>query len=723
MFEYIDGKFYFLNGGETKLIEIPQINSKFLVETDVFKPMSFLPGFVNSMINALNWITTFIFSIFAKTYQILSSSQGGVDGVIIETLNKNSQLFQTLFNNIVPYAFISLLMYALYMQVKRQGSALKIILVGFLTMGAIRVIYLPMSTGQSGQSETSLSRIYTNVSEIFEEVGKEASNGLAGETEEGVMVSYFKNSLWMPYQAMNADRQDDGSYNLTDIQLYELLSFEGEEEFKLSDSDGKEKAIDDIVGTKKEPKIKMFFDLGNKFIFSFIMLSEVILLGLVITGFYIFALFCKAIILMIFIGLPFILAAALFPFFSNILFNTGKTLLTLTVIPSMVGILSVLFMMFNTQIQSFYLQIFNNDLVLTYLFKALTYFILWKCRRELLSLLEARTLPQATRILNRFGDNGKTIINNGLERVQKPAIGSLLLANGALRTAGGRVKPGLERMKQGVSDTRFNKSVQKRMANGESFELATLETAKGIEEKRIQRKQPMQTLSTMKHKTRALYHDLMEKGYVGIDSEKQAEHASKSLQSKNKLNELRVSKEGARQKVNVLNQAIDKHVKKQGIPKPSASDPIFVDFRKRGSVTNHEPLISTVGRTHQTVKEMPKTVESTISQKINHSTLSRSPQVTQKPVNQSSLQTVIRKTPRVVRKAVMTENEGKEKPIVSQTTVIEKQVGNFGQLASRSGKQIESKSKVVSIGNKIDFRERTKSLVHNNKPKIKGRIK
>lgn len=40
----------------------------------------------------------------------------------------------------------------------------------------------------------------------------------------------------------------------------------------------------------------------------------------------------------------------------------------------------------------------------------------------------------------------------------------------------------LERMKHGVSDTRFNKSVQRRMENGESFEVATLETAKGIEE-------------------------------------------------------------------------------------------------------------------------------------------------------------------------------------------------------------------------------------------------
>ncbi|HEM6052997.1 TPA: hypothetical protein U2B65_000537 [Streptococcus suis] len=588
------------------------------------------------------WISKFIFDIIVKTYGFLGAGSDSIDQKVIAVINVNATLFQTIFKTVAPYAFIALLLFALTMQVKRQGSALKIMLLGFMTMGLVRGIYMPNDEGQTG-----VSRIYSSVSKVVDEVADSASTSLSNGSSSSVMATYFKNAMWLPYQGMNADLQDDGSFNLSDKALLDLLEFQDGDKVSKLELDGKK--IKDVAGSKDEPKVKNLWEMGGKFPYVLIMLLETIVLGIVIVAFSIFGFFLKVLIIFAFYFLPILLVLSIFPFFSNMLFNTGKGLLSLTALSGMTGVFSSLFMMFNSSLQNLFMTVFTNDIILVFIFKAFVYWLMWLCRHTIIAFLFSRSMPQATRILNRFGDNGRKIVNNSLERVQKPAMGSLLLANGALRTVGGKVKPGLERMKQGVSDIRFNKSVQRRMENGESFEVATLETAKGMEEKRIRRKQPMQTLSTMKHKTRALYHDLMEKGYVGLDSEKQAEHASKSLQSKNKLNELKVSKEGSRQKVNVLNQAIDKHVQKQEVPKPSGSDPIFVDFRKRGSVTNHEPLTSTVGRTHQTVKEMPKAVESTISQKINHSTLSRSSQVTQKPVNQTSFQTLMQRSPRITR--------------------------------------------------------------------------
>ncbi|WP_421410306.1 hypothetical protein [Streptococcus suis] len=712
MFEFKDGQFYYLLEGETKLVKLADIGSKLLVEGSITDPMSYIPLFINLFFNMIVWLSKFLFGIFVKTYEFLGNGSDSVDSKVIEVINENAAFFQTLFKTVAPYAFIALLLYALTMQVRRQGSALKIILLGFLTMGLIRGIYMPDSSGQTG-----VSRLYTSVSKIVDDVADSASKGLSNDSSNNAMATYFKNAMWLPYQGMNADLQDDGSFNLSDKALLDLLEFQDGE--KVSDLKLDDKPMKDVAGTKDEPKVNNLWEMGGKFPYVLIMLLETIVLGIVIVAFSIFGFFLKVLIIFAFYFLPILLVLSIFPFFSNMLFNTGKGLLSLTALSGQTGVFSSLFMMFNSALQDLFMAVFTNDIVLVFIFKAFVYWLIWLCRHQIIDFLVSRSMPQATRILNRFGDNGKTIINNSLERVQKPAIGSLLLANGALRTVGGKVKPGLERMKQGVSDTRFNKSVQKRMENGESFEVATLETAKGIEEKRIRRKQPMQTLSTMKHKTRALYHDLMEKGYVGLDSEKQAEHASKSLQSKNKLNELKVSKEGSRQKVNVLNQAIDKHVQKQEVPKPSGSDPIFVDFRKRGSVTNHEPLTSADGRTHQIVKEMPKTVESTISQKINHSTLSRSSQVTQKPVNQSSLQTVIQKTPRVIRKPVQTETTEHQTTTVHEP-IIQKSVQNVVNKTSTVVKQpvvetvVQKSTSVVKdirvekqSEKIVDFRERS----------------
>ncbi|MEI4334241.1 hypothetical protein V9Z67_04785 [Streptococcus suis] len=714
MFEFKDGQFYYLLEGETKLVKLADVGSKLLVEGSITDPMSYIPLFINLFFNMIVWLSKFLFGIFVKTYEFLGNGSDSVDNKVIEVINVNAVFFQTLFKTVAPYAFIALLLYALTMQVKRQGSALKIILLGFLTMGLIRGIYMPDSSGQTG-----VSRLYTSVSKIVDDVADSASKGLSNDSSTNAMATYFKNAMWLPYQGMNADLQDDGSFNLSDKALLDLLEFQdGDKVFDLKLDD---KPMKDIAGTKDEPKVNNLWELGGKFPYVLIMVLETTVLGIVIVAFSIFGFFLKVLIIFAFYFLPILLVLSIFPFFSNMLFNTGKGLLSLTALSGMTGVFSSLFMMFNSALQDLFMAVFTNDIVLVFIFKAFVYWLIWLCRHQIINFLVSRSMPQATRILNRFGDNGRTIINNSLERVQKPAMGSLLLANGALRTVGGKVKPGLERMKQGVSDTRFNKSVQRRMENGESFEVATLEIAKGIEEKRIQRKQPMQTLSTMKHKTRALYHDLMEKGYVGLDSEKQAEHASKSLQSKNKLNELRVSKEGSRQKVNVLNQAIDKHVQKQEVPKPSGSDPIFVDFRKRGSITNHG-LTSTVGQAHQTVKEMPKTVESTIAQKINHSTLSRSSQVTQKPVNQSSLQTVIRKTPRVIRKPVQTETiehqtttvhepiiQKAVQNVVNKTSTVVKQpvVETVVQKSTNVVKDIRVEKQTEKI---VDFRERSATV-------------
>ncbi|MEG3310990.1 hypothetical protein [Streptococcus sp. SS-4456] len=679
MFEFKDGQFYYLLEGETKLVKLADIGSKLLVEGSITNPMSYIPLFINLFFNMIVWLSKFLFGIFVKTYEFLGNGSDSVDSMVIEVINVNAAFFQTLFKTVAPYAFIALLLYALTMQVRRQGSALKIILLGFLTMGLIRGIYMPDSSGQTG-----VSRLYTSVSKIVDDVADSASKGLSNDSSTNAMATYFKNAMWLPYQGMNADLQDDGSFNLSDKALLDLLEFQDGEKTNDIELDGKK--IKDVAGTKDEPKVTNLWELGGKFPYVLIMLLETIVLGIVIVAFSIFGFFLKVLIIFAFYFLPILLVLSIFPFFSNMLFNTGKGLLSLTALSGMTGVFSSLFMMFNSALQDLFMAVFTNDIVLVFIFKAFVYWLIWLCRHQIINFLVSRSMPQATRILNRFGDNGKTIINNSLERVQKPAMGSLLLANGALRTVGGKVKPGLERMKQGVSDTRFNKSVQRRMGNGESFEVATLETAKGIEEKRIRRKQPMQTLSTMKHKTRALYHDLMEKGYVGLDSEKQAEHASKSLQSKNKLNALRVSKEGSRQKVNVLNQAIDKHVQKQEVPKPSGSDPIFVDFKKRGKVNSPLSSISTVGQNHKIVKDMPKEVETTISQKLNHSTLSRSSQVTQKPVNQSSLQTVIRKTPRVIRKPVQTETTEHQTTTVHEP-VTQKSVQNVVKKASTVVKQ------------------------------------
>ncbi|MGT2712280.1 hypothetical protein [Streptococcus oriscaviae] len=536
LFEYKDGAFYVIQSGQE--IDLADIGSKLLLDVD-WNPLSGLDYVWNSIFNGVIWLAKFFFEIYVKLYDVLGAGTGAVDDLIEKVINQNATFFETVFNAIVPYAVVFLFLYALYMQVTRRGSIFKIMLVGIFTMSFVRAAYIPLGNG-----ETGVSMVYNRVSTTIDDIASSVMDGFTGSSDNQALVTYFEEVMWKPYQGMNADMSKDGKYNLTDDQLIALFGYrDGNDDYRILGE-----LIKNVVGTKEEPIVKNIRTLGNKFAYILVMFVEVNLFGIVLVAFSIFGFFLKTSVLFIFYFLPFLLLIAIFPFFSQVIFNTSKTVAGALLISGLVGIFSTLFMLFNTSLNDFYLLLFGGSIIMSVFMRAVTYYLMWRFRGWIGRLFTRGRLAPAGRILNTFKQKTIQTASKGLEMLQKPTRGGMLLA-----TAGTKI--GYDMVSKGYQHISTNRSVNRKMRAGDSFEVASLKTERDKEVKFLKRSESRQKIADMKHKGQVLIHDLMSKGYRQ-DSLESREHQEKSLSAQNKIAAGRLDLTNRRQRIKRLNNAI-----------------------------------------------------------------------------------------------------------------------------------------------------------------------
>ncbi|MBF0817875.1 hypothetical protein [Streptococcus acidominimus] len=590
MFEYKDGFFFVKETGQK--IFLSDLNSKLLLDTDWYNPMTGIDYVWNSLLNALVWLYQFFFEIIVKIYDILGKNGGEIDNIIIKTIDKNAALFETIYDSLFWYILIILFSYAFYMQVTRRGSALKIICLSMLVMGFVKAMYTappevnPAAYSLSGgvkeeekaRPRTFVSTIYLKVSTTLETVGSNALAGFSDDSPDQVLVTYFEQAIWEPYRGMNADKKEDGNYNLEKEQLIALFGYrDGDEDYEILD-----KKIKEVVGTKKEPIVKNIRGLGNKFAYVLVGLIEVPLLGMVLVAFSVFSFALKSGILVLFYLLPLLLIASIFPFMWHVFTNTAKTIGKGLVFSNLTGMASALFMLFNATLNSIYLSLTKQDVVVSLVLRLLTYLILWKFRFQIARIFRGQRLAPAGRMLRKLTLGAGTTARKGLGVVSKPALVGGLMAVGA-----GKI--GAEKLLAKQRASAYNRSVQGYMKQGDSFEVATQKTERGQEVRTLRRKEPMKQIRGMGNKTKALAYHLLSKGYRANTAGSQ-HYGRKQQGALLRVQKDKIDTLDRKQRIKSLDhsirhqQGIDNFKKNWKQPEQAViepSGPMFIDFRNK----------------------------------------------------------------------------------------------------------------------------------------------
>lgn len=438
---------------------------------------------------------------------------------------------------------------------------------------------------EKAQPRTFISTIYSKVSTTLEKVGENVSAGFSGDSPDQVLVTYFEQAIWEPYKGMNADKKEEGGYNLTDDQLIALFGYrDGDESYRILDKDMKE-----IVGTKEKPIVKNIRGLGNKFAYVFVGLIEVPLLGMVLIAFSIFSFVIKSGILILIYSLPLLLIASIFPFLLHVFINTTKTIGKGLLLSNLTGLASSLFLLFNMTLNSIYLSLTTNDVVVSLVLRLLTYLILWKFRFQIARIFKGQRLAPAGRMLRQLTSGTTKTVQRGLGMVSKPALVGGLMAIGA-----GKI--GTEKLLARQRANAYNRSVQGHMKQGDSFEVASLKTERGQELRTLRRKEPMKKIRGMGNKTKALAYHLLSKGYRDNTA------GNQHYRRKHKGTLLRIDKDkidtlDRKQRIKSLDRSI-RHQKgidnfKKGWKQPQQpllepSGPMFIDFRNKSFKTKSQ---------------------------------------------------------------------------------------------------------------------------------------
>lgn len=238
MFEFEDGLFKIRATGQE--IKLSDLGSKLLLDVEWLNPLTGFDYIINMFFNGIIWFNHFLFELFVKAYNLLGKSGGSVDKVIIEVIDRNASLFNTIFNAVKWYALIIIFCYAAYIQLTRRGSGLKILMFALLGMAFLQQAYavpkeynpqayslssgVQVSEEEKAQPRTYVSKIYNGVSTSLDKIQNEVTKGLLAEQNNKVLETYFEEAIWKPYRGMNSDAKGKPGY-LTNEQLIALFGY------------------------------------------------------------------------------------------------------------------------------------------------------------------------------------------------------------------------------------------------------------------------------------------------------------------------------------------------------------------------------------------------------------------------------------------------------------------------------------------------------------------
>lgn len=423
--------------------KMSDLTSKVYFDKKFFGFDSNMNYFFNSIVQAIFWLSKFIFTIIAGIYNAVEG-MSDVSTLLNNVIGNSSKVFSSLFSKEIVYVIgASMALYLLYLFATGNGSVVKAFVKMLLIYTIIGLYFIKINVND--QNKYLLTHLYDGFRTTTISLNGQITKTLTNESSNAIDV-YFTETIVKSYKYMNSPLKDDGEFQLSEAEFEDLAGYkQGDGDYLVGG-----KKIKDIA-KDKDPENKMLkSEWGAKFSYAFSSLIDVTVVGIVYLVLGLARFFFLMIYVFLILILPFILLVSLFPSMEGLIHSFNKKAISMLILSSVTLLATTLFVFFYNSLTDFISLAVGQNVLIVIFVKAILLFLMFKNKNMILSLFsQIGRLP-----VNRM--NGLNL-NQGTKKIRERMFGagkSGLSAGGQF--AKGGLKMGKDNLQSRLKGLRSN---------------------------------------------------------------------------------------------------------------------------------------------------------------------------------------------------------------------------------------------------------------------------
>lgn len=425
--------------------KMSDLTSKVYFDKKFFGFDSNMNYFFNSIVQAIFWLSKFIFTIIAGIYNAVEG-MSDVSTLLNNVIGNSSKVFSSLFSKEIVYIIgASMSLYLLYLFATGNGSVVKAFVKMILIYTIIGLYFIKINV--NNQNKYLLTHLYDGFRTTTISLNGQITKTLTNENSNAIDV-YFSETIVKSYKYMNSPLKEDGEFQLSEAEFEDLAGYkQGDGDYQVGG-----KKIKDIA-KDKDPENKMLkSEWGAKFSYAFSSLIDVTVVGIVYLVLGLARFFFLMIYVFLILILPFILLVSLFPAMEGMIHSFNKKAISMLILSSVTLLATTLFVFFYNSLTDFISLAVGQNVLIVIFVKAILLFLMFKNKNMILSLFS-----QIGRIpVNRM--NGLNL-NRGTKAIRERVLGagkSGISAGGQF--AKGGLKMGKDNLQSRLKGLRSNGS-------------------------------------------------------------------------------------------------------------------------------------------------------------------------------------------------------------------------------------------------------------------------
>ena len=423
--------------------KMSDLTSKVYFDKKFFGFDSNMNYFFNSIVQAIFWLSKFIFTIIAGIYNAVEG-MSDVSTLLNNVIGNSSKVFSSLFSKEIVYVIgASMALYLLYLFATGNGSVVKAFVKMLLIYTIIGLYFIKINVND--QNKYLLTHLYDGFRTTTISLNGQITKTLTNESSNAIDV-YFTETIVKSYKYMNSPLKDDGEFQLSEAEFEDLAGYkQGDGDYLVGG-----KKIKDIA-KDKDPENKMLkSEWGAKFSYALSSLVDVTVVGIVYLVLGLSRFFFLMIYVFLILILPFILLVSLFPSMEGLIHSFNKKAISMLILSSVTLLATTLFVFFYNSLTDFISLAVGQNVLIVIFVKAILLFLMFKNKNMILSLFsQIGRLP-----VNRM--NGLNL-NQGTKKIRERMFGagkSGLSAGGQF--AKGGLKMGKDNLQSRLKGLRSN---------------------------------------------------------------------------------------------------------------------------------------------------------------------------------------------------------------------------------------------------------------------------
>ena len=390
--------------------KMSDLTSKVYFDKKFFGFDSNMNYFFNSIVQAIFWLSKFIFTIIAGIYNAVEG-MSDVSTLLNSVIGNSSKVFSSLFSKEIVYVIgASMAVYLLYLFATGNGSVIKALVKMLLIYTIIGLYFIKINVNE--QNKYLLTHLYDGFRTTTISLNGQITKTLTSENSNAIDV-YFSETIVKAYKYMNSPLKEDGEFQLSEAEFEDLAGYkQGDGDYLVGG-----KKIKDIA-KDKDPENKMLkSEWGAKFSYAFSSLVDVTVVGIVYLVLGLSRFFFLMIYVFLILLLPFILLVSLFPSMEGLIHSFNKKAISMLILSSVTLLATTLFVFFYNSLTDFISLVVGKNVLIVIFIKAILLFLMFKNKNMILSMFSRiGHLP-----VNRM--NGLNL-NQGTKKIRERVLGA-----------------------------------------------------------------------------------------------------------------------------------------------------------------------------------------------------------------------------------------------------------------------------------------------------------